>query len=166
MSEEQHPLMKEGIIEQIDASPWISPIVVPTKKEGKPRLCVDLREPNKAIATDSHPFPHMGEFMAILLDPDHSSVVRDAPPPHDLPSLLCFLCLVSWYSKFLPNFGTVVKPIQACNNTEHENYGICISNSGPYRMKILYSGRGGSYLCVGCGKIEVLSLGPTFHTKN
>uniref|UniRef100_A0A096M5I9 Gypsy retrotransposon integrase-like protein 1 n=1 Tax=Poecilia formosa TaxID=48698 RepID=A0A096M5I9_POEFO len=49
----------------------------------------------------------------ILPDPDHSSAVRDAPPPHDLPSLRSFLGLISWYSKFLPNFATVVEPMRA-----------------------------------------------------
>uniref|UniRef100_A0A3B5PS62 Gypsy retrotransposon integrase-like protein 1 n=1 Tax=Xiphophorus maculatus TaxID=8083 RepID=A0A3B5PS62_XIPMA len=49
----------------------------------------------------------------ILPDPDHSAAVRDAPPPHDLPSLHSFLGLISWYSKFLPNFATVVEPMRA-----------------------------------------------------
>lgn len=54
-SAELDHLLKEGIIEKIDASPWVSPIVVTQKKTGGIRLCVDLREPNKAIVTDSYP---------------------------------------------------------------------------------------------------------------
>lgn len=34
--------LKEGIIERIDTSPWISPIMVTTRKGGRIRLCVDL----------------------------------------------------------------------------------------------------------------------------
>lgn len=239
VSEELDKLLKAGIIEKIDASPWISPIVVTTRKGGKPRLCVDLREPNKAIVADTHPLPHMEELLSelrgssvfstidlasayhqlplhedsrdltgfithdglfrycrvpyglvsapsafqkmmetvlkglpgvrnylddvivagssleehdrslravlqrltdagltlnmdkcsfrksslrflghviskegILPDTDHIIAIRDAPAPHDLASLRSFLGLTSWYSKFLPNFATIVEPMR------------------------------------------------------
>ncbi|UYV66448.1 hypothetical protein LAZ67_4001712 [Cordylochernes scorpioides] len=41
-------LVKMDIIEPIVTSKWISPIVVSKRKDGSIRLCVDLREPNKA----------------------------------------------------------------------------------------------------------------------
>nr|XP_055067975.1 uncharacterized protein K02A2.6-like [Misgurnus anguillicaudatus] len=66
VSNELDRLLKEGIIEKIDASPWVSPIVVTLKKTGGIRLCVDLREPNKAIVTDSYPLPHMDELLSSL----------------------------------------------------------------------------------------------------
>lgn len=240
VSDELDMLLKEGIIERIDASPWISPIVVTTRKGARIRLCVDLREPNKAIVADSHPLPHMEELLSelrgalvfstidlasayhqlplhedsrdltafitheglfrycrvpyglasapsafqkmmetvlkglpgvrnclddvivvgasleehderlravlqrladaglklnmqkcsfrqsslkflghvisgegILPYTDHIIAIRDAPAPHDLVSLQSFLGLISWYSKFLPNFATVVEPMRA-----------------------------------------------------
>ncbi|KAL0153866.1 hypothetical protein M9458_050848 [Cirrhinus mrigala] len=63
VSAELDSLLRKGIIEKIDSSPWISPIVVTAKKGGKICLCVDLREPNKALIVDSHPLPHMEELL-------------------------------------------------------------------------------------------------------
>lgn len=54
VSDELSTLLTEGVIERIDASPWVSPIVVATKG-GQIRLCVDLREPNKALIVDKNP---------------------------------------------------------------------------------------------------------------
>ncbi|CAM5080292.1 unnamed protein product [Natator depressus] len=66
VSEEVRKLVQKDIIEEIDSSEWISPIVVTQKKGGGIRLCVDLREPNKAIVIDSHPLPHIEEIFAEL----------------------------------------------------------------------------------------------------
>lgn len=66
VSKELDHLLKEGVIEKIDASPWVSPIVVTQKKTGGIRLCVNLREPNNAIITDSYPLPHMDELLSLL----------------------------------------------------------------------------------------------------
>ncbi|KAL1254359.1 hypothetical protein QQF64_016588 [Cirrhinus molitorella] len=49
VSQELKRLESEGIIEKVDSSPWVSPLVVIQKKSGGIRLCVDLREPNKAV---------------------------------------------------------------------------------------------------------------------
>ena len=57
VSQEVKMLEEAGIIERIDSSEWVSPIVVTHKKTGGIRLCMDLREPNKVIVIDSHPLP-------------------------------------------------------------------------------------------------------------
>ena len=116
-------MLKEGLIERIAASPWISPIVVTTKKRGRIRLCTDLREPNMAIVADSHPLPHIKEllselrgasmFSTIDLASAYITAIRNAPAPHNLVALRSFLGLISWYSKFLANFATVVEPMRA-----------------------------------------------------
>ncbi|CAM5099970.1 unnamed protein product [Natator depressus] len=66
VSEELRKLVQKDIIEEVDSSEWVSPIVVTQKKSGGIRLCVDLREPNKAIVIDSHPLPHVEEVFAEL----------------------------------------------------------------------------------------------------
>nr|XP_054765813.1 uncharacterized protein K02A2.6-like [Lytechinus pictus] len=66
VSQELKRLEKEGVIEKIDSSEWISPIVVAAKKSGSIRLCVDLREVNKAIVVDSYPLPDIGELFSEL----------------------------------------------------------------------------------------------------
>ncbi|CAM4476884.1 unnamed protein product [Lepidochelys kempii] len=62
VSEELRKLVQKDIIEEIDSSEWVSPIVVMQKKSGGIRLCVDLREPNQASVIDSHPLPHIEVF--------------------------------------------------------------------------------------------------------
>ncbi len=66
VSEELQRLLDLGVIEKVDASPWVSPIVVVQKKSGGIRMCVDLREANKAVITDSYPLPHIDELLSKL----------------------------------------------------------------------------------------------------
>ena len=67
VTEELQDLLDKGIIERIDASSWVSPIVVTQRRDGgKPRVCVDLREPNKSIVSDCYPLPHMDELLTNL----------------------------------------------------------------------------------------------------
>ncbi|KAI2658910.1 NLR family CARD domain-containing protein 3 [Labeo rohita] len=49
--------------ERVDASLWVLPIVVTEKKSGDSRMCVDLREPNKAIVVDRYHIPHDEELL-------------------------------------------------------------------------------------------------------
>ncbi|UYV79234.1 hypothetical protein LAZ67_17001685 [Cordylochernes scorpioides] len=55
-------LVKMDIIEPIVTSKWISPIV----KDGSIRLCVDLREPNKAVILDAYPIPLIENILSSL----------------------------------------------------------------------------------------------------
>ncbi|KAL1251129.1 hypothetical protein QQF64_018925 [Cirrhinus molitorella] len=66
VSAEVDRLLHAGIIEEIDASAWVSPIVVTRKKNGGIRMCADLREPNKAVVTDCYPLPHVDELLSTL----------------------------------------------------------------------------------------------------
>ena len=66
VSQELKRLEAADIIEQIDSSEWVSPMVVAYKRSGDVRLCVDLREVNKAILIDKYPLPHIQELIAEL----------------------------------------------------------------------------------------------------
>lgn len=46
-------------------------------------------------------------------DKDRASAVAHAPAPHETCSLRSFLGLASWYSKFIPDFATIVELIRA-----------------------------------------------------
>lgn len=56
-------LAQHGIIEKIDASKWVSNLVVVQKPDERIRLCVDLREANKSVITDAYPLPRIEELL-------------------------------------------------------------------------------------------------------
>ncbi|CAM5080373.1 unnamed protein product [Natator depressus] len=45
-------------------------------------------------------------------DPAHILAISNAPPPTDLQTLRSFLGLASWYAKFIPNYASVIEPLQ------------------------------------------------------
>ncbi|XP_049267375.1 uncharacterized protein K02A2.6-like [Rhipicephalus sanguineus] len=66
VASELRRLEDNDVIERVSASEWVSPLVVVRKKDGDIRLCVDLREPNKAIVVDGFPLPHVDELLQML----------------------------------------------------------------------------------------------------
>lgn len=56
-------MLEVGIIEPIEESEWISPMVVQDKKTGEIRICVDLRKLNDACVTDPFPTPFIDEVL-------------------------------------------------------------------------------------------------------
>ena len=60
-------LQKEDIIEKVEGNtPWVSPTVTVPKKDGGVRLCIDMREANKAIKREKHPMPTLDDLIADL----------------------------------------------------------------------------------------------------
>ncbi|XP_041349634.1 uncharacterized protein LOC121368936 [Gigantopelta aegis] len=60
-------LKKMDVIEKVEGpTPWTSPLVVVCKKAGGVRICVDMREPNKAIWRERHPVPTFDNLFADL----------------------------------------------------------------------------------------------------
>ncbi|KAJ7991327.1 hypothetical protein DPEC_G00296170 [Dallia pectoralis] len=62
VTQELQRLQADGIIEPIDASPWVSNLVIARKKSGELRVCVDLRQVNKAVVPDKYPLPTTEEL--------------------------------------------------------------------------------------------------------
>lgn len=57
---------RDGVIERVESSEWVSPIVVAVKKNGDIRMCVDLREVNRAVIQDTFPLPHFDDLLGSL----------------------------------------------------------------------------------------------------
>ncbi|KAJ8015112.1 hypothetical protein DPEC_G00022770 [Dallia pectoralis] len=62
VTQELQRLQADGIIEPIDASPWVSNLVIARKKSGGLRVCVDFRQVNKAVVPDKYPLPTTEEL--------------------------------------------------------------------------------------------------------
>jgi hypothetical protein len=56
-------MLDAGIIEPIEELEWISPMVVQEKKQGKIRICVDLRKLNDTCLHDPLPKPFTDEVL-------------------------------------------------------------------------------------------------------
>ena len=65
ISEEIQRMLNANII-QPSTSPWASPIVVVSKKNGKKRFCVDYRKLNGITKKDAYPLPRIDEMMDTL----------------------------------------------------------------------------------------------------
>ena len=67
VEKELERLEKLDIIEKVDGpTPWVSPIVVVPKDSGEVRICVDMREANRAVKREKHLMPTMDDLIADL----------------------------------------------------------------------------------------------------
>lgn len=58
-------LLQQGKVKE-SSSPWSSPVVLVTKKDGGQRLCVDYRQLNAATVKDAFPLPRVDDSLAAL----------------------------------------------------------------------------------------------------
>ena len=56
-------MIAAGIIEPVEESEWISPMVVQDNKTGDIRICIDLRKLNDACLHDPFPTPFTDEVL-------------------------------------------------------------------------------------------------------
>ena len=60
-------MLRDDVI-QPSSSPWASPIVLATKKDGSPRFCVDYRKLNEVTQKDAYPLPQIDETLETLAE--------------------------------------------------------------------------------------------------
>ena len=58
-------LLAKGLIQPSD-SPWASPVVLVTKKDGSKRLCLDYRKVNEVSRHDAYPLPRIDDSLDAL----------------------------------------------------------------------------------------------------
>ena len=56
-------MLVAGLIDPVEESEWISPMVVQDKKIGEVWICVDMRKLNDACMHDPFPTPFTDEFL-------------------------------------------------------------------------------------------------------
>ncbi|XP_037093062.1 uncharacterized protein K02A2.6-like [Pollicipes pollicipes] len=66
VSAELQRLLQACVIEKVGASEWVSPLAVSRRKDGRMRICVDLRGPNAQIVAEVHPLPTIDELESKL----------------------------------------------------------------------------------------------------
>lgn len=66
VEKEIQQLLANDIIEEIDSSDFVSPIVVVPKSDSEIRLCVDYKRLNQHIIIDQHPLPTVDEIFSKL----------------------------------------------------------------------------------------------------
>ena len=66
VKEEIDRMLEAGIIELVEESKWISPMVVQEKKQGGISICLDLRKLNDSYLHDPFPTPFTDEFLENL----------------------------------------------------------------------------------------------------
>ena len=57
IEEEINRLREAGFVYEIEHTEWVSPFVVVPKKNGKLRVCVNLKKVNAATIRDHYPLP-------------------------------------------------------------------------------------------------------------
>ena len=65
MEQEVNKMLERNIISPSE-SPWSSPVVMVTKKDGSIRFCVDYRKINEYTVKDAYPIPRMDEYLDFL----------------------------------------------------------------------------------------------------
>ena len=63
---ELEELQIKGVIEPVEASEFVSRMVVAAKKDGRARICVDLRQVNGNIVVDAFPLSHVEDLFLEL----------------------------------------------------------------------------------------------------
>ena len=73
--DEELDRMLAGEIIKRSNSPWASPVVIVTKKDGSPRFCVDFRKLNQMTRKDAYPIPRIDDTLEALAGSQYFSTM-------------------------------------------------------------------------------------------
>ena len=133
VEKEIQKLLMNDIIEEIDSSAFVSPIVVVPKSDSEIRLCVDYKRLNQHIIIDQHPLPTVDEIFSKLAGAQYFSKLDLRSAYHQLEiredsrDYTAFICHIGLFRyKRLP-FGLASAPsaymkvisniLRRCKNT-------------------------------------------------
>ena len=66
LKEEIERMIQEDVIEEATGASWVSPVHVVYKGNGELRICIDLREANKAVIRERFPIPRIQDLLRQL----------------------------------------------------------------------------------------------------
>jgi len=66
LKEEIERMIKEDVIEEASGASWVSPVHIVYKGDGEIRICIDLREANKAVIRERFPIPRIQDLLRQL----------------------------------------------------------------------------------------------------
>ncbi|XP_055687229.1 uncharacterized protein LOC129792342 [Lutzomyia longipalpis] len=59
-------LLKRGVIRECEPTPWLNPVTIRDKKDGRIRFCLDARGLNNVTVRDTFPLPHIEAILSQL----------------------------------------------------------------------------------------------------
>lgn len=66
LRQEIERMIREDVIEEAIGTSWVSPVQIVYKGNGELRVCVDLREANKAVVRERYPIPRIQDLLRQL----------------------------------------------------------------------------------------------------
>ena len=69
IKDELDRLVSDGVLQQVNATDWVSNLVIARKANSAIRICIDLTSVNKAIIIDSYPLPTIEELSQFVRNP-------------------------------------------------------------------------------------------------
>nr|KYP59632.1 Transposon Ty3-I Gag-Pol polyprotein [Cajanus cajan] len=133
-------LLEKGWVRK-SLSPYVVPVLLVPKKDGKWRMCYDSRAINNIIVKYRHPIPRLDDmldelhgaiifskddlksvdnvvFLGFIISkkgvhvcPEKIKAIQEWPTPKSVGDIKSFHGLASFYRRFVPNFSTLASPL-------------------------------------------------------
>ncbi|XP_008189838.1 uncharacterized protein K02A2.6-like [Acyrthosiphon pisum] len=123
---ELNALESQGIITKVSHSQWASPIVCVPRKNGKIRLCVDLKVTvNRKVSFFKESIDYLGYRLngsGLYPNPEKVDAIKNAPVPVNVTQLKSYLGLLNYYHTFLSlsSLSDVMEPLLSLSRKKSE----------------------------------------------